>query len=59
MSKKFQFTENNVKMIESIKNVCSLQASTLKICASIVLSRRIFKVKYSHQSKKTLTKNKN
>lgn len=39
-----------------IKNVCSLQASTLNVCASIVLSKRIFKVKYSHQSKTAITK---
>lgn len=39
----------------SNRKACSLQASALNICSSIVLSRRIFKVKYSHQRRITFT----
>lgn len=53
-----QFTENKLNRMESIRNVCSLQASALNICASIVLSNRFFKIKYSHQSKHTFTEKK-
>lgn len=39
-----ELTPNNVKIIDSTRNVNSLHASTLNVCGSLVLSRRTFKV---------------